>query len=119
MPIDLTPADLKVLIVLLDRAGDEFSNHGCNDFNLLRDGGLTPGEAEELKSRMQVEFPGEEEAFDRDFQYDWLLFRRYEKLFKRALEAKNAPPVAPVMCQHCGEPFLPSMGRFHECRTSN
>ena len=87
MQIDLTPADLKVLIVLLDRAGDEFANHGCNDFDLIKDGGLAPGEVEEMKTRMQVEFPGEEaEAFDRDSQYDWLLFRRYEKLFQKALE---------------------------------
>lgn len=86
MQIDLTPADLKLLVVLLDRAGAEFSNHGCNDFHLLRDGGLAPGEAEELKTKMQVEFPGEEEPFDNDSQYDWLLFRRYEKLFQKALE---------------------------------
>jgi len=91
MHIDLTPADLKLLIVLLDSAGDEFSNHGCNDFHLLRDGGLTPREAEEMKSRMQAEFAGEQvEAFDRDNQYDWLLFRRYVKLFTRALEAAKA-----------------------------
>lgn len=85
MNIDLTTADLKLLIVLLDKAGDEFCHHGCNDFHLLKDGGLTPGEAEELKSRMQAEFPGEEDAFDNDCQYDWLLFRRYEKVFKKAV----------------------------------
>lgn len=84
MNIDLTPADLKLLVLLLDKAGDEFARHGCNDFDLVKDGGLTPGEAEELKSRMQVEFPGEEEGFDHDVQLDWLLFRRYEKIFKKA-----------------------------------
>lgn len=87
MQIDLTPADLKVLTVLLEKAGDEFDNHGCNDFHLIRDAGLAPGEAEELKSRMQVEFPGEEKHFDRDTQYDSLLFRRFQKLFERALES--------------------------------
>lgn len=86
MHIDLTPADLKLLVVLLEKAGDEFGNHGCNDFHLLKDGGLAPGEAEELKTRMQVEFPGDEESFDRDYQSDSLLFVRYRNLFQKALE---------------------------------
>jgi hypothetical protein len=85
MQIKLEPSDLKVLIKILDMAGDQFANHGSNDFHLLRDGGLTPGEAEEMKSRMQVEFPGEEEGFDNDVQYDWLLMRRFQKLFENAL----------------------------------
>jgi hypothetical protein len=87
MQIDLTPADLKILVVLLDRAGDEFARHGCNDFDLLKDGGLTPGEAEEMKTRLQVESPDPDEGqYDRDNQYDWLLFRRYEAVFQKALE---------------------------------
>ena len=87
MQINLDPSDLKVLIKLLHLAGDEFSNHGCNDFHLLRDGGLAPGEAEELKTRMQVELPGDAEAFDNDVQYDWLLFRRYQHFFEKALKS--------------------------------
>jgi len=87
MQIDLEPSDLKVLIVLLDRAGDEFANHGCNDFHLLRDAGLAPGEAEELKTRMQVEMPADAEVFDHDCQYDWLLFRRFQHLFEKALKS--------------------------------
>jgi hypothetical protein len=86
MQINLEPSDLKVLIKLLGMAGDEFSNHGCNDFHLLKDGGLAPGEAEAMKTRMQVEFPGEEEAFDRDIQYDWLLMRRFQRVFENALK---------------------------------
>lgn len=85
MQIDLTPADLKVLIVLLDRVGDEFANNGCNDFHLIKEGGLAPGEAEELKARMQVEMPADAAAFDNDNQYDWLLFRRFQKVFEMAL----------------------------------
>lgn len=87
MQINLEPSDLKVLIQLLDMAGDQFANHGCNDFHLLKDGGLTPGEAEEMKSRMQAEFPGEEEGFDSDCQYDWLLMRRFQKLFENVLKS--------------------------------
>ena len=96
MQINLEPSDVKVLIKLLGQARAEFSHHGCNDFHLLKDAGLTPGEAEEMKTRMQVEFPGEAEAFDRDNQNDWLLFRRFQKLFEKALESAghDAEPVA-------------------------
>lgn len=87
MYVNLEPSDLKVLNALLVRAGDEFSNHGCNDFDLLRDGGLAPGEAEEMKTRMQVEMPDSAEAFDRDVQYDWLLFRRFQRIFEKALKS--------------------------------
>lgn len=87
MQIDLEPSDLKVLIVLLKLAGDEFGNHGCNDFDLVRNGGLAPGEAEELKTRMQVEMPADAEAFDHHVQYDWLLFRRFQHLFEKALKS--------------------------------
>lgn len=92
MQIYLEPSDIKILVKLLEMAGDQFANHGCNDFHLLKDGGLMPGEAEEMKTRMQVELPLEAEAFDRDYQYDWMLFRRYQRLFERALVGE-APSV--------------------------
>ena len=120
MNLDLIPADLKVLIALLHKAGDEFGNHGCNDFHLVKDAGLTPGEAEALKSRMQAGASGDEaRAYDRDYQYDWLLFRRYEQVFKAALESVNPPPAVPLTCQRCGEQFLPAMAKFHGCVTEH
>lgn len=87
MQINLEPSDLKVLIQLLGKAKSEFAQHICNDFDLLKDAGLAPGEAEEMKSRMQAEFPGEEVAFDRDTQSDWLLMRRFQKVFEKALKS--------------------------------
>lgn len=91
MQINLEPSALKLLIKLLDMAGDEFSNHGCNDFHLLRDGGLTAGEAEELKSRLQAEFSGEEAAaFDHDMQSDWFLYAGFQKIFEKALVAAES-----------------------------
>lgn len=99
MHIDLTPAELKLLIVLLDRAGDEFGNHGCNDFSLLRDGELTPGEAEEMKSRLQAGLCTEEaQVFDNDVQYDWALLRYFQGVFERALEQER--PVDAVAGRH-------------------
>ncbi len=35
----------KLLLKVLQMATEEFSNHGCNDFDLIRDGGLTEEEA--------------------------------------------------------------------------
>jgi hypothetical protein len=85
MQINLELSDLKVLVVLLDWAGDEFANPGCNDFHLIEDAGLAPGEAEEMKTRMQVELPEEAKSFDSDCQDIAGLFRRYQSLFERAL----------------------------------
>jgi hypothetical protein len=41
-------AQLKVLARVLDEAASEFSNHGCNDFDLSKQG-LTPDEIESFK----------------------------------------------------------------------
>lgn len=41
-------AQLKVLARVLDTAADEFSNHGCNDFDLSKQG-LTPAELESFR----------------------------------------------------------------------
>lgn len=87
MLIDLTPADLKILTALLRKAGDEFSHHGCNDFHLIKEGGLTPREAEEMKTEMQVGLSGDDaRVYDRDLQYDWALFRHFQRRFEKTLE---------------------------------
>lgn len=45
--------DLRLAVKLLRLAADEFSNHGCNDFHLLKDGSLYPEESLELRKELR------------------------------------------------------------------
>lgn len=47
----LKPYERRILRDLLDQAGDEFGNHGCNDYD-LREQGLTLDEMRELASEV-------------------------------------------------------------------
>lgn len=40
----LTEAEAKVYVDMLERVYDEFGNHGCNDYSLADDAGLSPEE---------------------------------------------------------------------------
>jgi len=42
---EMSPGLRKAAIVILQRAAEEFSNHGCNDFDLCAEAGLTKDEA--------------------------------------------------------------------------
>ncbi len=42
----MTPAEKKLVVVLLRMAAEEFGNHGCNDFDLVEDGKMTSKEAD-------------------------------------------------------------------------
>ena len=42
----MTPVEKKLASKLLDMASEKFSNHGCNDFDLVTEGGLTAEEAD-------------------------------------------------------------------------
>ena len=78
--------EVKLLVQLLNMAEEEFGNHGCNDFSLTKDGGLTPGEAEEFVSVAQASCPGEEETFDGgDDQFDSTLFWYFKQKVARLL----------------------------------
>lgn len=44
-----TPAQLKLAARLLDIAAEKFSRHICNDFDLVKQGGLTVEEAREIQ----------------------------------------------------------------------
>lgn len=85
--IILTTSEAKVLAKLLKMAGAKFSQNGCNDFHLVKDAGLTPGEAQELIARLQVDHPGEEEAYDHENQYDWLLMHHFQKKLERDIKS--------------------------------
>lgn len=42
----MTPAERKLASKFLEMASEMFGNHGCNDFDLVTDGGMTAEEAE-------------------------------------------------------------------------
>jgi hypothetical protein len=50
----MSPAEKKLAAFLLRMASEEFSNHGCNDLDLVKDVGLTPEESFELRKRYHV-----------------------------------------------------------------
>lgn len=86
MQIEIDPADVRLLVVLLDIASDEFCNHGCNDFNLVRDGGLSSQEVPGVVARARLDLPGDEIS-DGAAQSDCFLYARFRVLFQRALAA--------------------------------
>jgi hypothetical protein len=70
----LTPAEYKLTAYLLKRASEEFSNHGCNDLNLVKDVGLTPEESFELRKSLTAwgDYPDEDVPQDTHYTMDWL-----------------------------------------------
>jgi hypothetical protein len=75
--MDLTPAERKIAARLLDLAADEFSNHGCNDFNAKAEG-LTPDEIQEITVKLKAEVDDDNYGANGYFD-DWLLMRHLAK----------------------------------------
>lgn len=67
----LSEVECKLAAKLLKLAGDEFANHSCNDFDLVRNGGLTKAEAKELAVKIQEWDGNNDEGYYADL--DWLL----------------------------------------------
>ena len=65
--ITLTDAEAKLLIELLDLASDSFSNHGCNDFSLLK----SVPDLEDRRKLMKSynEYNGSPEDFEDDEEH--------------------------------------------------
>lgn len=81
-------AKLKELTAtLLKMASAEFSNHGCNDFDLVKDGGLSEGEALKLHKDIFAE--------DRDgvrpstLTQDWLVMDHMAHLLLKEASAEE------------------------------
>lgn len=83
--LELTQAEVKIFTVLLDRATDEMGNHGCNDFSLSRDGGLTADECLVLDGTLRKVFPRDmlEQPDQQDNVPDYFLLA----LLKRKIES--------------------------------
>ena len=66
----------KLIAKMLRIAAEEFSNHGCNDFNLETDGGLSKEEAQEALRKMYEDgFLDEKETNPNQLDWnimDWL-----------------------------------------------
>jgi len=110
---------------LLDKAGDEFSNHGCNDFDLQSELKLTKEEAiavaHKLREAMVRTECGEEADLERKdaYFYDWLLMRHFEARVKQALqEAQQGGPgeAFPVGGQNKASLETPFLQRVFQCR---
>lgn len=57
--------EIKLAAMMLNMAADEFANHGCNDFDLVKDGGLTEAQAKEFKANAERwAGDGEDEPID-------------------------------------------------------
>jgi len=74
----MTQAQLKLASALLRRAADEFSRHGCNDFDLVRDGTLTSEEADGVRRALIADKMIGEDA--RNVGFDWLLMAWLSKV---------------------------------------
>ena len=62
---ELTPTEKHLASALLSIAADKFSNHGCNDFHLIRDGGVDdPKERRDICIAIEVA-NGDEENLER------------------------------------------------------
>jgi len=49
---EMSPALRKAAVAVLERAAEEFSNHGCTDFDLCKDAGLTKDEALDVMNQL-------------------------------------------------------------------
>jgi hypothetical protein len=82
----MTKAELQLVSVLLDLAADDFSNHGCNDFDLLKEGGLTQLEVDQVNNNLIKE---EIEGELRNTTYDWLVMRLLAKKIRKIYNIKK------------------------------
>lgn len=62
----------KLAAKLLDMAAEEFGNHGCNDFDLVRDGELTVEQAKEVQEAL-VRDGISDELYCGLVSFDWML----------------------------------------------
>lgn len=71
---EMSPAVRKAAIVILERASEEFSNHGCTDFDLVNDAGLSKKEALEVLQQMHEwdDGGGDKPKAGDSYTNDWL-----------------------------------------------
>jgi len=88
-PRGLRQGELKSIVKLLELASEEYSNHGCNDFDLIRDGGLSLREARQVMAVL-VAMPGYgHHDADDTLTSDWLLMQALADLIKPFIIAQT------------------------------
>jgi len=97
--LQLSDDEARILAHLLEGAANEFSNHGCNDFNVETELGL-PKEraialAHELRlSMVKLNVADDEYAADHTsvYLFDWMLYHLFRK---KVLAASKGVPLMP------------------------
>ena len=90
--LKLTVIEAKILVRLLDRAADEFSNHGCNDFDVASEMSCSSVQAQKIALtllRHMVDIGvADEDQLKQTTTYllDWQLFSFLKKLIQTELE---------------------------------
>lgn len=87
--LKLTVVEARALRRLLELAGDEFSRHGCNDFEVKREVGGTPEDGLALLGAMVKSGAAEKEQLEGargEYLLDWQLFRHFQAVVGKALE---------------------------------
>lgn len=73
MDPQLTSSEARLVAALLRRAVETFSNHGCNDFDVCREAGLSPSEADALWKKLGEWDDPELAESEGAIHYDWIL----------------------------------------------
>lgn len=70
----MTPLEKRLAAKLLKMCSERFSNHGCNDYDLVKEGGFTPEESFELRKSLTAagDYPDDEVPPNRHWIMDWL-----------------------------------------------
>lgn len=89
----MNSAQLKVLARVLDTAAEEFSNHGCNNFDLSKQG-LTPEELESFKAGFTEYMKSDDSQYSRSGVVvgDWLVMRYLQDVIKGELRVSQDQP---------------------------
>lgn len=87
----ITQLENKLAGYLLDLAANEFTRHGCNDLDLVRDVGLTPEESQEVQRALyqwknDPEGSPPDERPDYHYAMDWMLMRMLAERLKAPKE---------------------------------
>lgn len=76
----------KLTATLLQTASNEFSNHGCNDFDLVKDGGLSREEALTLHGEIFAEEKGMKSS---TLTQDWLVMNHVAGLLQKEAQSEE------------------------------
>lgn len=85
--LTMSVVEARALRRLLELAGDEFSNHGCNDFSVKSELNGTAEDGKALLRAMAASGAADEEQLSDsgEYLYDWQLFRHFEVCVEKAL----------------------------------